>query len=319
MRPQPASRAHGPRLTRALSLALAGVAAAWAAAWLAPLGWPFELFVHFRVQNGVAAGVLAAVLLALRQPMPAALGAVLAAIQLWPTGSPAHAAAGACSGDEVRVVTANLSYRNSDPRRFIDWLKREPADLVLLQELTPAWASALERLPEYPQRRFVVREDAYGLGVLSRWPTEGLVARDLAGDGLPSFVGPMDVGGTHFTLAVLHSRWPLLPQLMRYRDRALTRLADEVRQQSGPWVVGGDFNTTPDSPVFQRLLETSGLRETGSQGAWAPTWRADFWPLALRIDHVLTSPELCVIASGTGPDIGSDHRPVRVRLQWPGA
>jgi endonuclease/exonuclease/phosphatase (EEP) superfamily protein YafD len=303
---------------RALTWALVGVTTACAAAWLAPLGWPFELFAHFRVQIGVAAIVLGAVLLLLRRPMPAALGGLLAAIQLWPTSSPAHAAAGGCAGREMTVVTANLSYRNADPQRLVEWLSREPADLVLLQELTPAWAAALERLPDYPGHRFIVRDDAYGLGVLSRWPTTELVARDLAGDGLPSLVGPIDADGTRFTLATLHSRWPLLPQLMRYRDRALANLADEVRQRSGQWVVGGDFNATPDSPVFQRLLGTTGLHDTQPPGVWAPTWRAGFWPLALRIDHVLASPEVCVVSSATGPDIGSDHLPVRVRLRWPG-
>ena len=47
-----------------LLLALAGVAAASLAAMLAPLGWPFELFVHFRPQYGVTAALLAPMLLA---------------------------------------------------------------------------------------------------------------------------------------------------------------------------------------------------------------------------------------------------------------
>lgn len=317
MRPSPGTKERERRRGRPASLALAAVTVACVAALLAPLGWPFELLVHFRLQLAVASALLAVALLVLRRPIPAAVGALLAALQLWPTGSPAHAAAGGCAGREMTVVTANLSYRNTDPQRIIDWLRREPADLVLLQEVTPTWAAALERLPDYPHRRFIVRDDAYGLGVLSRWPTAGLVARDLAGDGLPSFVGPMDADGTDFTLAVLHSRWPLLPELMRYRDRALARLADEVRQRPGAWVVGGDLNVTDDSPVFQALLDTSGLRDSRLPGAWAPTWRADFWPLAITIDHVLASPEICVVSTGTGPDIGSDHRPVRVRLRWP--
>jgi hypothetical protein len=42
-------------------LTLAGLGVASLAAWLAPLGWPFELFVHFRPQYGVAAVLLAIV------------------------------------------------------------------------------------------------------------------------------------------------------------------------------------------------------------------------------------------------------------------
>src|SRR5262245_59379336 len=114
MRAESASPVWNRRLMLALSLALAAVASACVAGWLAPLGWPFELFVHFRVQNGMAAGLLGTVLLLLQRPMPAALGGLLAAIQLWPQASPAHAAAGGCSGREMTVVTANLSYRNTD-------------------------------------------------------------------------------------------------------------------------------------------------------------------------------------------------------------
>jgi len=97
----------------------------------------------------------------------------------------------------------------------------------------------------------------------------------------------------------------------------VSRLAQEVRLHRGPWIVGGDFNLTPYSPVFRQLLDESGLQETRPRGAWAPSWRADFWPLAMRIDHVLVTRELCAEPSEVGPEIGSDHRPVRVRLRLP--
>jgi endonuclease/exonuclease/phosphatase (EEP) superfamily protein YafD len=48
---------------------------------------------------------------------------------------------------------------------------------------------------------------------------------------------------------------------------------------------------------------------------WRPTWLAGFWPLALRIDHILVSPGLCVEHAEVGPSIGSDHRPVLARLR----
>jgi endonuclease/exonuclease/phosphatase (EEP) superfamily protein YafD len=49
--------------------------------------------------------------------------------------------------------------------------------------------------------------------------------------------------------------------------------------------------------------------------AWQPTWEADFWPLALPIDHVLVPSTSCVTYTEVGPDVGSDHRPVRVTLR----
>jgi len=300
-------------------LALGGLGVASVAAWMASLGWPFELFVHFQPQYGVAAALLTIAFLVLRRPSFAVLATLIAAMHLWPAGSgPQALASGApCRGDALTVVTANLSYRNADPRPLVDWLTREPADLVLLQELTPEWAAAIEAVPGYPHRRLLVRTDPYGLGVLSRWPTDRLVGLDLAGDGLPSLVGPLQAGHEPLMLAVVHTHWPLLPGLMSRRDQAVSRLAQQVRRHPGHWIVGGDFNLTPYSPVFRRLLEETGLQETRPRGTWAPSWRADLWPFAMRIDHVLVTRELCAEPSQVGPEIGSDHRPVRVRLRLP--
>jgi endonuclease/exonuclease/phosphatase (EEP) superfamily protein YafD len=52
----------------------------------------------------------------------------------------------------------------------------------------------------------------------------------------------------------------------------------------------------------------------GAGLGWRPTWQAGFWPLALRIDHILVSPELCVSNATVGPAFGSDHRPVVAQL-----
>ena len=59
MRTPPRAGQRGSIPGRIALLALACVALASAAAWLAPLGWPFELFVHFRPQYGVAAALVA--------------------------------------------------------------------------------------------------------------------------------------------------------------------------------------------------------------------------------------------------------------------
>jgi endonuclease/exonuclease/phosphatase (EEP) superfamily protein YafD len=67
--------------------------------------------------------------------------------------------------------------------------------------------------------------------------------------------------------------------------------------------------------VFARFLESAGLRDALEEPRWSPTWMAGFWPLGLRIDHVLVTPELCVESVEVGPSIGSDHRPVIARLR----
>jgi endonuclease/exonuclease/phosphatase (EEP) superfamily protein YafD len=301
---------------------LGGLCLATALSLLAPLGWPFELFTHFGVQYAAVALVLAALFAVQRRPVGASLAVLLAAFHALPAlkGTQAdESAAAACGGVPYTVVTANVRYRNTDRSRFLAWLSAEPGDLVLVQEVTPDWARDLEQLREYPYRDLRPREDAYGIGVLSRWPLQQVVARDLAGDGLPSLQGTVAADGRHIRFLGLHTRWPILPGLARWRDATLREAAGLVRASEGPVLVLGDLNVTPRSPVFGTFLQESGLRDVMHGVHWRPTWMAGFWPLSLRIDHVLVSPGVCVEQAEVGPSIGSDHRPVVARLRFQAA
>jgi endonuclease/exonuclease/phosphatase (EEP) superfamily protein YafD len=307
----------GRRIAMVLLLGLAVLGLATVLAFAAPLGWPFELFTHFRAQYAVAAAALAVLLLLVRRPGAAAVAGVLAALHALPALQRALAddPAAACGGAAFTVATANLQYSNHDTGRFLDWLAANPADLVVLQEVTGAWAEALSGVPDYPQREFLVRDDAYGIGVMSRWPLRSIEPRDFAGDGLPSLAGSLVIDGQPVRFLALHTRWPILPGLAASRDRSLDAAAELVRAGNGPAAVLGDLNLTAYSPVFARFLETAGLRDAMGEPRWAPTWTAGFWPLALRIDHVLVTPDLCVEHVEVGPSIGSDHRPVIARLR----
>jgi endonuclease/exonuclease/phosphatase family metal-dependent hydrolase len=140
---------------------------------------------------------------------------------------------------------------------------------------------------------------------------------DLAGDGLPSIAGVALVGTQRVRFLGMHTRWPVAPSLARLRDEALHGAADLAQATDLPMVMLGDLNVTPDSPAFEQLLHGSALRDALAGGEWRPTWQADFWPLALRIDHILVSPGVCVERASVGPQVGSDHLPVLARLRLP--
>jgi endonuclease/exonuclease/phosphatase (EEP) superfamily protein YafD len=307
---------------RAATAGLVAAGLATAAALLAFAGWPFELFSHFRLQLGAGSLALVACLVLLRRPRAAACAAALAAVNLVQFGAPLRAAerAGSCAGPGFVVVSANLLNSNADHAPYVRWLAAHPADLVVAQEVTPDWARDLASLRAYPYRRVLAREDPYGLAILSRWPFEALEPVDLAGDGLPSLEGVLQVAGQRVHVLALHTRWPVTPALAAARDRALLRAAVRARASALPTIATGDLNVTPDSPVFDQVLEDSGLRDVfAGQPGWHPTWMAGFWPLALRIDHTLVSPPVCVELAEVGPELGSDHRPVTARLRLPPA
>jgi endonuclease/exonuclease/phosphatase (EEP) superfamily protein YafD len=305
------------RLTAALLWLLGGVALAAVLTLLAPLGWPFELFSHFRVQYAAAALLLAVLLAWRRAAVPAVLALVLAGWHALPGFAATPVAAGVheCAGPVITVATANVQFSNTRPEEFRAWLATQPADFLVIQEVTEAWAAELEALTAYPHRHVVQREDAYGLAVLSRWPLESVTLVDLAGDGLPSLAGIVAAGGQRIRFLGLHTHWPITPALAAARDEALQGASALATAADLPVVLLGDLNLTPDSPAFERLLDEAGLQDAMRGRGWRPTWLAGFWPLALRIDHVLVSPSLCVEEAEVGPPIGSDHRPVVARLR----
>jgi endonuclease/exonuclease/phosphatase (EEP) superfamily protein YafD len=317
-------RNRGSSLARPAALAaLAALGLATVLAGLAPFGWLFELFSHFRVQYAVVAALL--VLLLAWQRRPALTGVALV-LTLWHVmpgvqRAMAEAPGAACEAPPFTVATANLLYTNPRREPFLDWLERYSPDLIVVQEVTPDWVPALRGLGAYPHQYVLPRTDPYGIGILSRWPLESVTQVDLAEDGIPALVGIAEIHGKRIRVLGMHTRWPVLPHLARSRDTALQHAAELVRGEDLPVVTLGDLNLTPDAPAFERLLATSGLRDAVDGRHWRPTWQAGFWPLALRIDHVLVSRKLCVDHAEVGESIGSDHRPVlaRLRVQAPPA
>lgn len=306
--------------TDALRILLIGLAAASIAAALAPFGWPFELFAHFRWQLMAAGLALLIASAGLRKPWMVGLALASLALQAVPLllvqRSHAAAAPAECTGSEITVATVNLQFDNRDHQSAIDWLRQNPADIVVLQEMTQAWVDAFGRanLP-YTHASVAAREDPYGIALLSRWPIADVQAADFARDGLPSVVGVVLVNGKPLQVVGLHTHWPVLPGLLQSRDRVLEDAARRVAAAEIDSVLLGDLNITPYAPAFARLLEQSGLRDAFADRLWRPTWQAGLWPLALPIDHVLVPVTSCVVRAEIGPSIGSDHRPVLVTLR----
>jgi endonuclease/exonuclease/phosphatase (EEP) superfamily protein YafD len=82
--------------------------------------------------------------------------------------------------------------------------------------------------------------------------------------------------------------------------------------------VVGDFNMTPWSPYFPEILRVSGLKNSLVGAGFQPSWPS-WLPALLRIpiDHALVSEEFEVVERKVGPHIGSDHRPLIIKIALP--
>lgn len=251
----------------------------------------------------------------------------------WWTASPALPAADAGALDAgaapaLSVAVANVHASNREPARLLAWLRAHPADVVVLNELTPAFAEALAAAAGdlYPYRAFVPENSPFGIGVMARRPLAELEVTRSA-DGIPAIAARVDANGRAARIVAVHPMPPLAPHWHRQRDLLLRTLAAQT--DALPRVVAGDLNASPWSTGLLRAARpqtradagtdrrTAELRRsTGLDATWS--YRVLGLHLGIPIDHVLADGCWRRGRHERGPQIGSDHRPVRVELHWAG-
>jgi endonuclease/exonuclease/phosphatase (EEP) superfamily protein YafD len=208
------------------------------------------------------------------------------------------------------VLTLNTWAGHGDPERLRHYLVTAPADIIVLSELGPDKRPLLGTLRTiYPYQIDCAAEWACSLAMLSRTPFAAAGAGRIAA-GKSAFVwAKINIGGTHDApVTVIGTHLCLPSRDARLHETQMTELAQFIRRIDGPLLLAGDLNTSPWSYSFRLLRAVTGLAPAS---VLMPSWPA--WPVALpqvALDHILVSSELAVMASGTGPAVGSDHLPV---------
>lgn len=288
--------------------------------FLAADGWFLELTSHFRIQLAFVLLLLAAGMAFQRRHGAVVVlllgalingGLVLAVAR--PQPSPVVS-----QGVPLRVVSLNVHTSNQQQERVVSYLRQNDADVVVLLEMDERWARAVEVLNDrYPHRVVEAREDNFGIVLLSKKPFVRSQAVDLPGSEVPSIDVTLDVDGVQVPVLGTHPVPPATPAYAAERNRQLASIATWAASHSGKAVVLGDLNTTPWSPYFDRLLSEGRLVRAHPRWGLEPTWMADQPWVSLLLDHVLVSPGIGVTSVEVGPDVGSDHRPVRADLVIP--
>lgn len=308
------SRARGvSRLTAWIALpALLGLLLPLQRAWIpgqGSIGWALDLFAHWQPLYVVA--WLAACLLGTLRDRRWLLGLPLLALP-WFTASPVAPHAGEPS--DLVVVVANVNIRQRDPAALLDWLQKNPANVVVLTELSPDYAAELaaRKYGGFAHHALHPLASPPGLGVLSDRPLHSarVVADEL---GALRMEADLDIDGHTVRFFAAHPKPPMATRKYRARDRLLRDLAKDATTR--PTIVAGDLNATAWSSALLGADLHPLVRATG----WAPTYPSEgAGVFGIGIDHVLVSSEFAQTGAGRGPDIGSDHLPVRVGLRWQG-
>lgn len=230
--------------------------------------------------------------------------------------------AGAGSGPEITVLTANLLVGRADAEELVAAARTHDADVLMVQELTPDAVTRLRAAgldTVLPFNFLAAEPDGSGLGIWSRRALRDPTRSREISNGYLSARLDLGDGSRGPLLVCVHVAGPYPWDAADWWEdmRALrTLFASAVRAAGPPGViVGGDFNATWDSAAFRDLLG-GGLRDAAEQTGHPAsfTYPADKrYPPFIAIDHVLTA-GVRARSLSTFRIPGSDHRGVAVRL-----
>ncbi|MFJ5987355.1 endonuclease/exonuclease/phosphatase family protein [Lentzea sp. NPDC092896] len=235
----------------------------------------------------------------------------------------------AAPADGVRVFTWNTQYwdQKDDPAHFYEFLKRQNADVYLLQEhihsydgvITPTDQEARIR-QEFPGYHVVVRGE---LVTLSRFPVvsvppidvdEGMEhAAELMRVDVLTPRGPLTLYNVHI-LVQMDPRSPLTSEFYRFfRERSAGRrmqfdqLTGDIGNNPAPSLVAGDFNTSPIMGDIDRMRAVATDAIGANRSLYPVSWNAEsglrFW----RLDWVFTRRLKVHTYEFTDPEGMSDH------------
>ncbi len=257
-----------------------------------------------------------------------------------------HPVLASSTSNSIRIVTFNTLWDNRKRDDLLQWFRDTDADIIFLQEVTVDAVGQMQLglADTYPYQPVSTDSEEWGGNtILSHIPILSFEYVDL---GVPNSMQPQritaEINGVRFAAYNIHLEWPmsserpLKAQISRlspslgfaagYNDRIrnmqIDRLVTHLQNEPYPYFLGGDFNTSDQSPSYNNLASVGidSFRQAGA--GFGATWpvasvqRLPFFvPPLIRIDYVFHSDGFRAISAQPGSPMGSDHLPLFVTLE----
>lgn len=228
----------------------------------------------------------------------------------------------------LTILHANLDRDNRQYDRAIDYISSQKADLIFLQEATPAWLNKLNTgLKNYKLHTVLPLDNSLGIAMLV--PT--------------SASQNIEIVTSKVLYMPDYSPRPMIEAIVRREGKEIAILStstargtnskgasgfqktefDEVakwsmnqqEEQKREVIAIGDLNSTSWSGRFRQFQADSHLVNSQLGFGLQTSWPAKLPSLfRLPIDHCLHSKSIRTVERVIGSDIGSDHLPLLVKL-----
>lgn len=224
------------------------------------------------------------------------------------------------AGPGVKIIQFNVWGDDLQAERKLAWLRGQGADVIVLEEVSPASGPILDGLRDLYPYQVTCEKRPYPCSVMI------LARRSAQAEGHFSGKGPWQANTAWarfaspegpFTVMGVHMVWPTPDGHQQRQQKTLAAQAKAFDART--LIVAGDFNSTPWSFSLRRLDKALGLpRRTRALASWPSGQFTRFHltaPMpAFPIDHIYAGPAWRTVRIDRGPNLGSDHFPIVVTL-----
>lgn len=216
-----------------------------------------------------------------------------------------------------KIISANIYSQNNEYKSLEEYLKKEKADVIILDELTPNWQKNIDFIrKEYPYYKEESRTNNFGIGMYSKIPLDTVITKNYIDEEHPSLIGKLKVNGKEVVILATHPV-PPLPNQVRFekRNKQYKLMKEEIDQMKEENIILiGDLNSTVYSPNF-KLVQSDKLKDARTGFGFQNSW-STFVPIfRTNIDQCWVSKPIKVTNFYRGEDIKSDHFPIIAELR----
>lgn len=220
----------------------------------------------------------------------------------------------------VSLLSANVLQYNKDTARLKKLIAVKKPDIISLLETDNYWYEQTEYLKaEYPHYVTVPLDNTYGLLCYSKLEFAKKTVNYLVDKGVPSVDAEVILeDGQHVRLFVVHPPPPSPSENEESaeRDGELMLVGKAAKKESRPVIVVGDLNDVAWSHTTRLFQRTADLLDPRIGRGFFNTFHAKYpffrWPL----DHIFHSDHFRVVSLERLSDIGSDHFPIYIQLNY---
>lgn len=227
---------------------------------------------------------------------------------------------GSDTTNEISILVSNVLMTNRKYQKLINIIKTKNPDLFLTLESDKGWENALKHFEtDYKHSVKVPLDNLYGMHLYSKLPLENMEIDYLIKDEIPSIHGYVQLeNGYKAKIHCLHPRPPSPSEssTSTNRDAELLLVGKKIKDNAKLTMVFGDLNDVAWSRTTKIFQKISGLMDPRRGRGFFNTYSAEYLLLRWPLDHVFHTDDFTLVDISREKDIGSDHFPMYIKLNY---